>query len=367
MMTANETTLRGASRQLLTRPPDEQFYLADLRQVASRERAESTERALSPRAVLFGPSEVSAFPLIDVGDGVVRRCTRYAAEQVARACGTSVEFLARLKPETGARALNEAFDRDQTDRKALISPEGTLRAFTSKAYERLWDAEILDAVDRWVLPLGWIPAVPTFRSRDGQNAKGNDKPALFRGDRDSFMFFYSPQTGQDGLGGFRRGFLLGNSEVGARSFYFDTFQFRDVCGNFLIWGASDVRRHRAVHRKGVRDLFREFNLMLRDYSQRQDAEFLRRMEAAARENFGATPEKRVQRLTRGAGLSEKTAEAVLSAARLPENAGPHDAELGPSTFAVINGATWQAHQEAHAEDRVEWARVGQRILATVGA
>ena len=124
-----------------------------------------------------------------------------------------------------------------------------LRAVTSDRYERVWDADVYDQVDRWLLPNGFIPAVPTINTdAQGTNILGNTKPALFRSDRDSFAFFYGDKSpGDDGFGGLRRGVVVYNSEVGAKSFGFSTFYFREVCANFLIWDATGVKARRARH------------------------------------------------------------------------------------------------------------------------
>src|SRR5262249_16799483 len=69
------------------------------------------------------------------------------------------------------------------------------------------------------------PAMPTVNTDEkGTNLLGNTKPALFRSDRDSFAFFYGDKApGDDGLGGMRKGIVVYNSEVGAKSFGFSTF------------------------------------------------------------------------------------------------------------------------------------------------
>ena len=98
----------------------------------------------------------------------------------------------------------------------------SLRAITSDRYERVWDADVLEEVNRWLLGSGFIPAVPTINTDEfGTNVMGNTKPALFRSDRDMFSFFYSDKDpGDDGFGGLRKGVFVFNSEVGYKSFGF---------------------------------------------------------------------------------------------------------------------------------------------------
>jgi len=123
--------------------------------------------------------------------------------------------LERITPETRAKVLNQCFPRSKRYKVALV--DGIhLRAITSDRYERVWDADVLEEVDRWLLGSGFVPAVPTINTDDyGTNAQGNNKPALFRSDRDLFAFFYSDKDpGDDGFGGLRKGVMVFNSEVG---------------------------------------------------------------------------------------------------------------------------------------------------------
>jgi hypothetical protein len=47
-----------------------------------------------------------------------------------------------------------------------------------------------------------------------------------------------------------RGFFCWNSEVGARSFGLMTFLFNTVCGNNIVWGATDVNKLVIRHTQG---------------------------------------------------------------------------------------------------------------------
>lgn len=145
--------------------------------------------------------------------------------------------LERINGETRARVLNQIFPRNKRYKCALV--DGIrLRAITSDRYERVWDADVLEEVDRWLLGSGFIPAVPTIHTDQfGTNLMGNTKPALFRSDRDCFCFFYSDKDpGDDGFGGLRKGVMVFNSEVGAKSFGFSSSYFRDMCANYAEFG-----------------------------------------------------------------------------------------------------------------------------------
>jgi len=102
---------------------------------------------------------------------------------------------------------------------------------TGDRSERVWDADVLEEVNRRLLGSCFIPARPTINTDEvGTNVMGNAKPALFRSDRDMFSFFYSDRDpGDDGFGGLCKGVMVFNSEVGYKSFGFSTFDFREMC------------------------------------------------------------------------------------------------------------------------------------------
>ncbi len=71
---------------------------------------------------------------------------------------------------------------------------------------------------------------------------------LYASDRDMFAFMVMEGCTEIGGSVLNRGFFIGNSEVGNRSFYIMTFLYDAVCGNHIVWGASEVTTVRLVHR-----------------------------------------------------------------------------------------------------------------------
>ena len=66
---------------------------------------------------------------------------------------------------------------------------------------------------------------------------------LYASDRDCFIFMIDGGSVFDvgERAQLNRGFFLQNSETGAKVFKLTTFLFNMVCGNHIVWGASDVR------------------------------------------------------------------------------------------------------------------------------
>lgn len=245
------TVLTAAHTELFRRPPEEQFgSFEELRIAAAEQRKRCREVECRERQVLFSESGT-----VHLGDHAVQP-THYSLGQLAAMARVPMGLLERLKPETRASVLNQTFHRGRKHKSGLAE-ENSLRCINSDRYERVWDDELYEVLDRWLVPSGFIPAVPTM------GGGGDQKPALFRSDRDSFAFFYSTEDPRDSFGGLRKGVVVFNSEVGAKALGYSTFIFREVCGNFLIWGAEGVVEMRKRHTSTVRELYLSFDRLPR--------------------------------------------------------------------------------------------------------
>lgn len=155
------------------------------------------------------------------------------------------------RPDIVVAALNHGYAKRESEGVKVMSirpkTDGLdkLQAVTSQTYGRIWDADVVDAAmriiertgNRFHAPLDW----------------GREKRSLFASDRDVFMFFIDGGSIVEG-GGERdqlnRGWFMWNSEVGTQTFGIACFLFRQVCGNFGIWGAQDVRVLKIRHTSG---------------------------------------------------------------------------------------------------------------------
>jgi hypothetical protein len=347
------TTLTMAKENLFRRPAEEHFEsFAALRENAARQRRRCREIEARDLNILFGESGD-----VYMADVAVRP-THYSFSQLAGIARVPMAVLERLEAPTRASVMNQTFERSRRFRVGLADGD-SLRAVTSDRYERLWDEEVLDALDRWLLPSGFVPAAPTMNTdAAGTNARGNTKPALFRSDRDSFCFFMSEDAPHDAFGGLRKGLVVFNSEVGAKSLGFATFLFRDMCANFLIWGASGVVERTARHTSAVRELFGEFDQVLRSIANQVSPLEYAQVEKAARTEFvaGKDPEAAKARLQKEFDVPAKHLDDVLEAVFLPENVGEF------TNWGLANGITSVAKTLPYAADGVELARIAGRVL-----
>jgi len=341
--------LTAANQELFRRPPEAQFSSFEaLRTAATEQRRRCRDVECRERDVLFGESGD-----VFLGDTAVIP-THYSMSQLGTMARVPMALLERLKPETRASVLNQTFPRGRKH-KAGLAEGDSLRCVTSDRFERVWDDELYEVLDRWLVPSGFIPAVPTFN----KGLAADTKPALFRSDRDSFAFFYSEDTPSDSFGGLRKGVVVFNSEVGAKSLGYSTFLFRELCGNFLIWGAEGVVERKQRHTSTVRDLFKDFDRELRTISNQVSPLEYAAIEKAARTPFveSGRPEDAAKRLNKEFGISRDLVPLILDAVHWPEN----PSEM--TTWGVVNGITSIAKSEAYAEDRVKLAATAGGLLS----
>lgn len=368
------TNLMDASSQLSNRPADEHFAdFNSLRGAAAIDAANQREVELPIRDLRFTSLD-GTIRVHRAAGGASYAMTHHSFGQLCQKVGARRTFLAdRLTPAVAVTALNDAIVRiPEEDVQLLLGTftgasgrrdEPVLRALTSPGYCRVWDVDMLREVHEWLLPNGFEPARPTINTNEQRdNIMGNNKPCLFRGDKDSFMFYMTPDKSQEGHGGrpVRRGVITGNSEVGARSLWTKRFVFDDVCANFIIWGAKAVKTRRIVHRgNDSAVLLKRFRDELRKCSPELVEDELQILRRANEVVFAPTLEKAEERLTKQFNLTQAFASQALAWATHAENKGT--AEL---THAwVANGVTSAAKLTGNADKLVEMAEVGGDIFA----
>lgn len=179
--------------------------------------------------------------------------THWSFGQLSAWVGAPASYLRELSPQLAVDCLR--YSADHSDRHkdlkimAIADDDGgspTLQAVTSTKYGRIWDADVVEAVQR---------VVEKSEGKFHNPPDWTGKPSgLYASDRDVFAFMIDGGSiveagrtldGKDDV--LHRGFYVWNSEVGARTFGLATFLFRVVCGNHIIWGAEDVRVLKVRH------------------------------------------------------------------------------------------------------------------------
>lgn len=351
-----------AHRLMFSAPEDCKFMsLAEMRRDAEEQRKRSIEIQGSSAEMLFATRNGQDYLALGHDDFAL---TNYAYKQLARNIGLPIETVARLKPETRVRVFNELWQVNRNEGKhdmqflaEKLDGKLLLRAVTGTRYTRLWDSEVLETIDNTLTKASWVPAHPTFNTEESIPVEQRPK-ALIRTDRYSFAFlFTSPdaKAADDDLGGLRKGLMVWNSETAHKSFGWSQFVFREVCGNFLIWGMKDGKTKRARHVGVVREAFEVFAQDCRELAGELSEQEMDQLTKAKRIEYAKDDETAIKRLN-FSGVSLGAAKAGVEAAKLSINGG----DL--SIWSVVNGLTFHAKELANEEDRTELCTAAGHVL-----
>ncbi len=373
---SNGSNIYSANREWSCRPDDERFTsLDDLQAACDADRAASVEKTVAVRdvrAVVLGDGSVGL-----KGQTSAAKLNHYSFGQVASAAGAPGGYLRSLTPDLAVSCINHGFDRlseagRRENHKLLLRRPadagglGTVRALTSTSYARVWDSQVCTAARRlqdagFNLPLDW-----------------SGKPAgAYRGDRDAFVFLtnggsivedptlraaWSGGSGPGGLASLPtmfRGVILRNSEVGAACLSIETFLFRVVCGNHIIWSAENHRQFKRRHvGTAGRDWSHTLAHVIRGELTRTASADESRIEALAAHVLGKDRDKVIE-VGRGLGLSRDLAESAYDRAERDESCSPR------SAWGYANGITRVSQDAAFQDDRYSLDLAAGRLLARI--
>lgn len=354
-----------ANRQWATRPADQRFRTLPAMLAATQAYAKVARTTVVPWSDLRVEATDNDLLLKGKKD-TPATLTHYAFGQLSARVGAPPHYLRELPPTLAAQNLNHGLKHGRSegaaDAQLLFHTNGALvlRAATTEQYERIWNWEVIErlmeACDQHTL----VPARPTF-SWTGEKLDDNREAALYASDHDMFAFVMSKERGiTDGTGrDLYRGFIVINSEVGARSLGILRFYFRDVCGNFIIWGAEKVIEVRMQHRGQIRQKWDEALVQVRQYMDGSGSLDEARIKRAIKVKLGATKQDVLDRLfgIRSLGLSRKMLDASYEAV-LPEQDGSPLTQWG-----LVQGMTRHAQATPYADERQDIDRKAGRVLS----
>lgn len=236
-----------ASNQWASRPADQRFEtLTSL--------AESVKgRRMRSRSVDVDLASISAkveCDTITINRGLSSvEPSHWSFGQLAGWIHAPAQYLRTIPQDLAVQCINHGIKQSGQERGSLKfmavsrdnSPINTLQAVTSTTYGRIWDADVVDAVGRIQERTNGRFYNPKAYSLTGGEAKPS---GLYASDRDVFIFMIDGGSLLDAgpRAQLNRGFITWNSEVGSRTFGLMTFLFNKVCGNHIIWGATDVNK-----------------------------------------------------------------------------------------------------------------------------
>lgn len=396
--------LYDASRQWAERPADQRFSSLSEMLTACRSYYERACQSTVPFNTLRAVTDKDGEEVqVEGRSGISARLSFWAFGQLSSLAGAPASYLRRLPADLAAGCLNHGlelngspaplellFHQTMDENGQLPLPNTAsvsnnpllLRALTSDKYTRIWNWEVVERVKQMAEDGGWRvpPARPAFYGQPGArraneedvlNAKGflsievGDwiAPAgLYASAHDMFVFLVNEQRRiDDGTDeGLSRGVFFENSEVGGKSLRCTTFLYRHVCGNHIVWGASNVINLKIRHIGKARERFSSFVLNLQKYADAAASRDESKIKKAQSSSIGATKEETLNRLFRSLN-QQIPLEQLGEAFDLAEEY--HHIDGDPHTpWGMAQGITRLSQKTPFADERARLDRGAGKVL-----
>lgn len=375
-----------ASRQWAERPADERFWnVRELHEVVTgyRRQARSTKVPYGNLQAAVNGAEVE---LLNTRTSNRALLTHWAFGQLCARAKAPASYLRELPAAIAADCLNHGLRLrdDASEAQLMFHLNGGVvaRSITSDIYSRIWNADITPYLVG-LLDRGWItpPARPAVKDNRTRPATAEDvlaygnagHPSLsvqlgdliapagvYASDHDMFVFMINPNRNiADGSdGGLSRGFFLWNSEVGAASWGMSKFYFRHVCGNHIVWDASNVETVRIRH---VGSASHRFSGEIMAYVERLDDESASddeaRIVAAQRMYLGKTKDEVLAKIFGMRILSKAAATETYDNA-----VSDVDGDVN-TAWGYAQALTRYSQRTPYADERTALDRAASKVLA----
>jgi hypothetical protein len=247
------------SSEWFNRPDDERFLsLTDLNNAVKRRSERSKTRIVESEAIRVEASrdnpERLTLMLPDAHTPVAP--THWSFGQLASLVGAPATYLRQLPAALAGINLQYGLSTHRAEQVKTLEIENgrlELRAVTGPDYGRIFDSELVDAIQkiagngtgdtRWKVPgvLDWSTSI-----YNPNVDISKDTTTLYASDRDIFVFLVDDlnpieagrlPNGEPDL--YFRGFYAWNSEVGSKTLGIASFYLRAVCCNRNLWGVED--------------------------------------------------------------------------------------------------------------------------------
>lgn len=352
-----------AHKQWKERPADERFTTIQALRDASKSYADHAKEASAPWNEIRVEADAGELRMVGRA-GVPAFFTHWSFGQLAARVGAPASYLRTLPATLAGQNLNHGLStRTEGSKEALLmfhqNGNLVLRAATSEAYARIWNWEIGDRL----LDLqaqGWTPAMPDIRKTDA------DFPALYASDHDMFAFLRNADAvvaEKGNADGLKRGLIVENSEVGAGALKVTKFLYREMCGNHIIWGASEVVDVSIRHTGSAREKWGIYEAQLRKYLE-SSATLEEGMIAEAKRTFIADDKDGVlDKLfgLRGLGLSRKTLDEAFEV-QVGEVAAGREKDSPRSVWGMVQGLTRHSQSIPYADKRTDMDRAAGKLM-----
>ncbi|WP_183993807.1 DUF932 domain-containing protein [Sphingomonas kyeonggiensis] len=364
------------SSEWFSRPADERYLsLSELarsvRDRADRSRARVVDSALIH--VEANRNNPERLALILPGTDTAIAPTHWSFGQLASLVGAPAAYLRQLPAALAGINLQYGLTSNRAEQiKTLETDDGRteLRAVTGPDYGRIFDAELVEAVQRiagngtgdtrWKVPgvLDWSTGVYNPRVDITK-----DTTTLYASDRDVFLFLVDDlnpiEAGRlpDGSPDlYFRGFYCWNSEVGAKTLGMASFYLRAVCQNRNLWGVEDFEEITIRHSKYAANRFaHEAAPALLNFANSSPLPFVNGIKAARERIVAKTDEDRTDFLRRR-GFSKTEAGKIIDTVLAEEGRPPE------SIFDFVQGITAVARDKPHQDARLDMEAKAKKLL-----
>ncbi|RTL79119.1 MAG: DUF932 domain-containing protein, partial [Hyphomicrobiales bacterium] len=257
------------SSEWFSRPSDERYLsLSDLFAAVRGRTERSRTRTIESAAIRVEASRDDAERLLLAvpGSDSPVAMTHWSFGQLASLVGAPAAYLRQLPAPLAGINLQYGLSSHRAEQIKTLEIEngrGELRAVTGPDYGRIYDHELVSAVQRiagdgvgdtrWKVPgaLDWSTGIYNPRVDITE-----ETTTLYASDRDVFLFLVDDlnpiEAGRLSDGSpdlFFRGFYCWNSEVGAKTLGIASFYLRAVCQNRNLWGVEDFEEITIRHSK----------------------------------------------------------------------------------------------------------------------
>lgn len=370
---------KEVSNQWLRRASDQRFLSLDELAASVRGRKEaSVEARINARNIEVLSPEVRTIDdthrISIAGPDGELQFTNWSFGQTAALAGAPAGYLRKLPTQIVSDALNYGMRYNRSvDEVKLYAHDNELRAATGPDYGRIFDLEVVEAVQQiagngtgdtqWKVPgtMDWRTMV-----YNPNTPITKDTTTLYASDRDVFVFLVDDRnpisvgklpSGEDDL--MFRGFYVTNSEVGASALKIAAFYLRAVCCNRILWGVEGFEELTMRHSKYAPSRFiEEARPALEELTQGSTATLLEGVKKA-KEAKVAKDNDDLMSFLNGRGFNRKQAVAI---------AETHEKEEGRpirSAWDAAQGITAYARSIPYQDERVAVEASARKVLDRV--
>lgn len=384
--------LYKASNQWAQRPADERFSSLDEMVAATKVYADiSQEFDVRPSTLAIAVEDNE--PVLVGEAGRPAKLTHWAFTQLAQRAGAggAVDYLRSLPPEYLPQPLNysllkRAVETEDKPLKLLIHSNGNLllRALTGIGYKRFWNYRIAEGLKQ-LADIGWRvpPARPAFEGQPGSRiATAADvlpdtgfglsiregdliAPAgLYASDHDMFAFMVNEDyriAVPGNPAGLARGFFVEHSEVGDSAYKVTCFLYENVCGNHIVWSASEVKEISFKHTgNAIERITDNLEVGLREYVGQSSLLDEQRIQHLAGYELGGNKLEVIDVLFNKRLLSRTMAGRAYDACEQEQT--PVDGSNPRTPWGIAQGLTRVSQASSYADQRAVIDKAAGKVL-----